>query len=176
MRYVRSKEPKYTYYVCSRYIEGLRIRQDPPACSPLHFPASLVDAAVIQGVLDLAGRPEQVAAQLEAYRLPDRAPEARREFVALDRALAELKEREAAAVEAQIAGIRLGASADAYAAVFADIAAARKDLEDRRGKLRRLIGGTATDAPRIRIEQSAVEDVRVPSPASTSPASRSATC
>jgi hypothetical protein len=38
-------------------------------------------------------------------------------------------------IVAQVAGIRAGGSADAYAAAFADIAARRKDLEYRRGAL-----------------------------------------
>jgi hypothetical protein len=37
------------------------------------------------------------------------------------------------AVRAQIAGMRMGASPDVYSELFADIAARRKDLEDRRG-------------------------------------------
>ena len=74
---------------------------------------------------------------LAAYATPE-APHAgpdalRRELRDLDAALTELNAQETASIQAQIAGIRAGASPDAYAAVFADLAARRKDLEDRRG-------------------------------------------
>ena len=48
----------------------------------------------------------------------------------LDQASAQLKTEEAAAVQAQIAGIMRGILPDAYAEAFADIAARRKDMED----------------------------------------------
>jgi hypothetical protein len=70
-----------------------------------------------------------VAAALHAYRdagmeeTPDRNLGG--ELKHVDIALARLKTEEVAAIQAQIAGIRAGASADAYASVFADIAARR---------------------------------------------------
>ena len=61
--------------------------------------------------------------------------EVRRRLRELDAALIQLKGEEQSAVTAQLAGIRAGASPEAYAAVFADIAARRKDLEAKRGML-----------------------------------------
>ena len=46
-----------------------------------------------------------------------------------------MKGEEQSAVTAQLAGTRAGASPEAYAAVFADIAARRKDLEGKRKAL-----------------------------------------
>ena len=83
----------------------------------------------------------------------------------LDTALSSLTGQEAAAVQAQIAGILAGASPDAYAAAFADIAARRKDLEDRRGLLSRQLGSVhapkkskTAQASRAALEAQALED------------------
>ena len=53
----------------------------------------------------------------------------------MDATLMQLKGEEQSAVTAQLAGIRAGASPEAYAAVFADIAARRKGLEGKRKAL-----------------------------------------
>lgn len=74
-------------------------------------------------------------------RDPQDVDRTRRELHALD-AAERLKAEEVAAIQAQIAGIRAGASADAYAEVFADIASRRKDLEKRRGLLSASLGNT----------------------------------
>lgn len=79
------------------------------------------------------------AGKARAAAGPEGGPDARRELAALDRALAGLAKEDVLAVQAQMAGMRAGASPDAYAAVFADLAARRKDMEDRRGRLSRAL-------------------------------------
>ncbi len=69
--------------------------------------------------------------------MPQDAVDHRKELQAIDRALEQLGQEQTAAVKAQISGIMQGASPDAYAEVFADIAARRKDMEERRGALNR---------------------------------------
>ena len=64
------------------------------------------------------------------------------ELKAVQAAIRQLKGEEAAAVQGQIAGIRAGASADAYALVFADIAHRRQELEAQR---RMLASATAAE-------------------------------
>ena len=59
----------------------------------------------------------------------------RRRLRDLDAGLLLMKGEEQSAVAAQLAGIRAGASPEAYAAVFADIAVRRKDLEGKRRAL-----------------------------------------
>ena len=70
--------------------------------------------------------------------MPQDTTDHRKELQAIDRALEQLGQEQAAAVKAQIAGIMQGVSPDAYAEVFASIAAWRKDMEDRRGALSRV--------------------------------------
>ncbi len=84
--------------------------------------------------------PESVAEALAVYRegqlATKHSPEEPRHLLRdMDSALAELKAEEQSAIHAQLAGIRAGASPDAYAPVFADIALRRKDLEARRAAL-----------------------------------------
>ena len=112
-------------------------------CLPTGYYVGAVEQAVVAAVLDAAQRPEAVVAALAAYSetppAEDDAADSRRELAAADRALAALGKEEAATVQAQIQGIMQGAPTDAYAAAFADLAARRKDMEDRRGALSRRV-------------------------------------
>ncbi len=91
--------------------------------------------------MDAVARPEVVQAAMQAYKEPLRLTDLdpRAELVRLDNLLTELVEQEQAIITAQVAGIRSGASPNAYAAAFADLAGQRKDFEDRRGQLASLI-------------------------------------
>ncbi len=113
------------------------------ACSLELFRVTETEGAVVRAFLSAAQEPEALEDARREYRRRAATPgqdagEPRREIAALDRALALMRDEEAAAVQGQMAGIRAGASPDAYAAVFADIAARRKDAEDRRGQVSRL--------------------------------------
>jgi len=112
------------------------------ACAGGACRADVAERSVAFAFLSAASDPQALADARRLYETrhraaapPERAADARREVAALDRALAELAQEDALAVQAQIAGMRMGASPDAYAAVFADLAARRKDMADRRGVL-----------------------------------------
>ncbi|MBV9851042.1 MAG: recombinase family protein [Armatimonadetes bacterium] len=133
-------------YVCYAYMNSLRRDARPggvltPACVPTAYAGEIVERDTATAVGDAAHHPESIAEVLAVYAPEPPAPpeQARRELAAVDKALQDLASQEAAAVQAQIAGIRAGASPDAYAAVFADLAARRKDMEGRRGALSRSV-------------------------------------
>jgi hypothetical protein len=106
--------------------------------------------AAVEAIADALRRPEVVAVAiqvgLETSVGPDAASAAAKELRAIDRVLRTLRSDEAAAVQGQIAGIRAGASPDAYADVFAEIAAKRKDMEQRGGTLKRILRANADPA------------------------------
>lgn len=132
-------------------------------CSPLGHKRPTVEQSVINAFEQAAQKPHVVRNALKAYRqerpAATDAADARREIATIDRALEDMKAEEARIVSAQIAGIAAGASADAYAEAFAQIAAKRKDFQDRRGVLRQQLNpknveagtgdGTATDIGEI---------------------------
>ena len=97
---------------------------------------------------EVVQRPEVLRNALHVYQQsrlqPGDVTATRREITALDRALEELKGEEAHTVQPQIADITAGASPDAYAEAFAQFAVRRKDIQDRRGLLRRSDAGVQT--------------------------------
>lgn len=133
---------RLSYYVCARHKWGRQDRGE-DLCERTYYPVAETERAVTAALLDACRRPESVAAALAAYARSQVAPaqpdDPRRELAQVDKALVRLDAEEANAVQAQLAGMRAGASANVYAAVFADLAAQRKDLEDRRGVLSALL-------------------------------------
>ena len=140
-RYQTAHGKTYRYFVCSASRKA-RWRGLEPICHSDVYQMAVVEDAALTAVREAYTRPEAIKEALIVYRgrqkqraaTPDAAA---REVAALEEALAQIGRDEAAAVQAQIAGIQAGASPHAYAAVFADLAARRKDLEDRRGVLAR---------------------------------------
>lgn len=128
------------HYTCGRHREtnaytGERV------CSNEHFKVPVAEEAVVKSIESALTERDIIAIALRAYREQSNALPAndlRRELAAADTALGELAEEDLLTVQAQMAGMKMGASPAAYAAVFADLAARRKDLEDRRGALRRM--------------------------------------
>ena len=172
MRFVQVTREGWEGYSCHRHNECLRAHV-PSVCVGDGYSAPSVEGAVILSLSELSEKPEAVRAQVLAYApAPSADPDAaRREIAAVDRALSELSAQEAAAIQAQIAGIRAGASPDAYASVFADLAARRKDWESRRGELSRSVragepkakrGGEGAEATvqQEAVHRQAVADVR----------------
>jgi len=139
--------PGAKYYQCSKAIMGKRLHGE-AACQRTAYPLKMIEQSVIASLLDAAARPDALASAVQAYQEEQSAARGagdpaglRGERDALENALKHIEGEEAAAVQAQIAGILAGASPGAYAAVFADIAARRKDLEERRGTVARLLTG-----------------------------------
>lgn len=149
-------------YVCGRYRSTLsHFGKGKAECLPTGYLADPVEGSVVRSVESACQREDWIRAlsaeysqEREQARTGD---DARRELAAIDRALKEIGQEETAAVTAQIAGIRAGASPDVYAEVFAGIAARRKDLEDRRGVVSKSVnakpkggrGNAAVDVKRI---------------------------
>ena len=125
-------------YQCSRY-RGAKQDLGESRCDKTHYPVDTLEEATCAALLDACTRPHAVQEAVRAYERSKTAAapaaDPRREMLQIEKALTQLGEEEAASVQAQIAGIRAGASPEVYAAVFADVAARRKDLEDRRGVL-----------------------------------------
>jgi hypothetical protein len=173
MRFILTKKEAWDCYECQRHVEALRAGL-PSDCEGTSYHRLMLEGAALLSLMDIAERSASVKAQLARYREEERhqagaktgvgsRDEARQEMAALDQALADLAGEEAAAVQAQIAGIRAGASPDAYAAVFGELAARRKDMEDRRGVLRRALdmagagkGGARPSAPSDSISEEAL--------------------
>ncbi len=151
MTFVRNSG--YTYYHCNQHLAARKLGM-PAVCEGTLYPVAVTEAAVLTCFLQAATDPEVIQGQLAALA-PDpeegkrSSASIRREVIRVDKALQDLTAQEAATVQAQIAGIIAGASPSAYSGAFADIAAKRKDLEDRRGTLQqslRRIGATAKPA------------------------------
>jgi site-specific DNA recombinase len=130
---------KYRYFTCGKQRKAASLTGG-KLCSGDLYPVEAVEDATIRVLQEVWRRPESLA-EAEAVYIGDEpmisgdGDELRVELRKLDDAITHLKGEESAAVQAQIAGIRAGASPDAYRDIFADIAARRKDLEDRRGVL-----------------------------------------
>ena len=125
--------------------QRVRLRQDTGkvTCTARTYSAEWLEESTRTAILDACRRPEAIAAAITAWQRRENAQavgnspskDPRRELTALDKALAEITADDMIAVQAQMAGMKAGASPDAYGAVFADLAARRKDLEDRRGRV-----------------------------------------
>ncbi len=125
-------------YQCQKERQS-RFQLGVSACRNTTYSLPRTEQSVIASLQNAAEHPEIITAAAQAYQEPraatDTAAALHRERAAIDAALGHLKQEESATVQAQIAGIQAGASPDAYAAAFADLAARRKDLEDRRGAI-----------------------------------------
>ena len=140
-RYQTANGKQYRYLVCSASRKA-RWRGLAPICHSDVYPMATVEEAALTAVREAYSRPESIAQAIAVYKSGQRAKPASpdagvKEMADIEEALKQLANDEAAAVQAQIAGMQAGASAHAYAAVFGDLAARRKDMEDRRGVLSR---------------------------------------
>lgn len=133
------------YYYCGeRRKQAFLTGED--VCDGKSYSTVNTEICVTKSILDATQKPEAIEAAIAAYITTMRiSPEReqptdlQREKDALDRALSSLDDEESAAVQAQIEGIRSGLRPDTYNGVFADLAARRKDLENRRGEIARAL-------------------------------------
>lgn len=126
-------------YTCGRYRRTL-MEIGKPACVPTGYYVHEVEAAVLECLLQAAQHPQWIEAALAEYRTtrpaePKADDERARELAGVERALAMLETKQAAAVKAQIAGIMAGAEPTAYDAAFGQIAGERAELERRQAVL-----------------------------------------
>ena len=139
IKYQKANGVTYRYYLCGAQRRSRVLGPERPCVGDL-YPIHETEQAALTALEKVLTCPESVAEALAVYRhgqidasqTPD---EARRLLRELDAGLLLMKGEEQSAVTAQLAGIRAGASPEAYAAVFADIAARRKDLEGKRKAL-----------------------------------------
>jgi len=144
---------KYVYYVCGRN-RNKRADTGIRECVATGYNIETTERDTAGVLLHTFEHREAIEAAVQAHTQATPADmggdEAREELASTDKALYNLKGEETATVQAQIAGLRAGASVDAYNAVFADIASKRKDLENRRGVLSKMVsraGTTGTPQP-----------------------------
>lgn len=126
-------------YVCSRSKRAYTATREYP-CGDNRYQAAIVEEAVISAIVMACERPEALAEAFRVYLATEQAaPDttSRVQLATVDKDLAELDQEEAALIRAQVAGIRSGASPDAYATMFADIASKRKQMRERRAVLSR---------------------------------------
>lgn len=155
-------------YVCAEYRKR---SADPnaPGCLPTLYPVSVIEEAALGAMLDAAARPWVVAEAQAVYRQKALEEQKQAEngvlgdlgdgFKQIENALLALERRQAAAVEAQIAGVMAGADPAAYGAVFGDIAEKRLALEVRHAELQsREAAGPVSPAPAARKANPATED------------------
>ena len=125
-------------YICGKYQDKI-ISTGRRGCLPTSYPVAAVEDAVQIALLDAAERPHAITKALEAYRETDPIPAAgrtdRSNLAQVESELKTLEKKQAAAVQAQIAGIMAGADPAAYSAVFAEIAAQQKNLDEARRTL-----------------------------------------
>jgi site-specific DNA recombinase len=128
----RANGKKYLYLACRQFLAAKQSSRE-PVCVGDVYPVSQVEAATLVALRRAWESPEAIAGALAAY--PVEKSETGRQQTdqiaarrSVEDAMAALKSEEASVVQAQIAGIRSGASPDAYADLFTDMAARRKDL------------------------------------------------
>ncbi len=148
IKYQKANGVRYEYLRCSTFANA-RCKAGERPCRGDVYKLKVIEEAVVKAITSAITHPEAIAAALAAYRQAKPLPtsNAREELKALDKALEKLRTEEATTIQAQIAGMRAGASPDAYATVFADIALRRKDMENRRGELSRAISSPAAPVP-----------------------------
>ena len=136
------KKSKYVYYVCGRN-RNKRADTSVRECVATGYNIETTERDTAGVLLHTFEHPEAVEATVQAHVQARPADvfgdEAHKELASIDKALNVLKSDEAATVQAQIMGLKAGASIDAYNAVFAEIADKRKDLQDRRRVLSKLV-------------------------------------
>lgn len=134
---------RYHYYICREYQVAagqLGVRK----CVGDVYPIADMEAATVRALSEASEKPEAVAGAVAAHQQaqPESAAtvaKMRGELAELDAVLRQIAEEETAAVQAQIAGLRAGASPEAYAKVFAVIAMRRKETQERRDVLAQAI-------------------------------------
>lgn len=153
-------------YRCLRHREqkqhiGLNV------CVPTAYKVHEIEAAVLAAILDACERPEVLVEAMAAYTEINNAAvdrtvvEGEREDI--ENRLKQLSQDEQVIVAAQIAGIKAGASANAYAAVFESISSERQKLLDRQSQLDQLEKQRTGPSPSkaVTSEVQVLKDVRL---------------
>ena len=156
IKYQKASGVSYRYYLCGAQRRSRVLGPERPCTGDL-YPIHETEQAALTALEKVLTCPESVAEALAVFRqgqiatrlAPD---EVRRRLREVDAGLLLVKGEEHSAVAVQLAGIRAGTSPEAYAAVFAGIAARRKDLEGKR----RVLGGSVGRPKAGKAEDSSV--------------------
>jgi site-specific DNA recombinase len=150
----RRGQTEARHYVCGHY-SRVSINTGRRECDPTYYEIAAVEEAVLTALLHAAEHPAAVQAALTAYRealpAPSTAGHRTAELAQAEADLRQIERKQAAAVQAQIAGIMAGADPAAYSAVFAEIAGQRTQLEAQRQRLSQSLAAaplSPTPAPR----------------------------
>lgn len=140
---------QYPYFICGRQRKASQLTGEKPCKGDL-YPVGFMEEATVRVMQEVWQKSEAISAVEVAYanEVLDTAQDPtslRKELKRLDKELDELKKEEIVAVRAQMAGMRAGASSDVYAELFGDIAARRKDMEDRRGMVNRALAENVSE-------------------------------
>lgn len=136
---------KQGIYYCTSHRRQSKIQEEgrPHPCKSRGHKRPHVERAVIYALQEATTHPEVVHQALAVYReqhsRETNTVQADQEADDLSRALNEIQVEEARVVQAQIAGMAAGASPDAYAGAFTQIAARRKALRERQAMLKRAL-------------------------------------
>jgi len=157
LKHQKANGKQYHYFTCGHRRKASTLTGEKPCTGDL-YPVEMIEQATLSALQEAWQKPEAIAAAqqqyLRAYRAPsDDMDTLRQELSGVDKALSDLKQEEMVLVRAQIAGLKAGAPAEAYNELFADLAARRKDLENRRGTLIRLLAGGQTERKVSREQQ-----------------------
>jgi site-specific DNA recombinase len=122
---------KYAYYICRNYLTQWE-RSPEKACSGNVYTIETVEHAVCAAIAEACEAPTMIVAAIEAYR-PSRVKAddsiGKKDIESLHLELQELDRTEQVTVQAQIEGMRAGASPSAYASVFSQIRERREEIE-----------------------------------------------
>ncbi len=163
----RRGQTEARHYVCGHYTR-VSVNTGRRECDPASYEIAAVEEAVLNALLHAAEHPAAVQAAIAAYCEVFPAPRADCRAAELAQAEVDsrqLEKKQAAAVQAQIAGIMAGADPAAYAAVFAEIAGQRTQLEAQRKQLSQSLAAvpsspTPTPAPKPgKLSKTAMEDL-----------------
>ncbi len=127
IKYQKANGKRYRYFTCNQHKQARRGHEGSPCRGEL-YPVETVEQAVLQSLRDAWQKPAAVQAALHVYTEPMPLNKRTGEDAETRKALDDLKVEEQATAQAQVAAIRAGASPDAFAPLFADIAARRKAL------------------------------------------------
>lgn len=108
-------------------------------CNKTNYPAQVLEELTCKAIQSVVRQPALVAASLKAARERAHFGDSEAEIERLRARLHDLEAQEKATVQAQIAGILAGASPEAYAGVFRDLAEQKKAITARLADLERTV-------------------------------------
>jgi site-specific DNA recombinase len=135
----------YAHYHCKDYAACQNPQER--VCHNKFYNAPVLERRVIDGLMEVARRPEMIEAALRAYARRVTATCPTQELERLRKELAALEAEERATVQAQIAGIRSGARTAVYEKLLAEIAQKRAPVETQITRLQRDERTTAAPDP-----------------------------